>query len=223
MTFADRDGPGWRQRQRRRDGDLAFLEDVRAARARGDLARLRVLAGNLGRKNDPAWKRVAVARSIGIVLAMKFDRRLRLLEAIARAASAVGEAMAIALEVDEDEGAARSIPPAAPSEASDTRFQSLPPAVKDAPDPRVDTLSTSHANPGSIMPRRTLPEKPTLAGFHAFSSARALEELRRGHAEADTVEKQLRISNVARVLIAQGLIDEAEVEEIVRPSQRPRG
>lgn len=221
MTFADRDGPSWRQRQRRRDGDLAFLEDVRAARARGDLARLRVLAGNVGRKNDPQWKRVAVTRSIGIVLAMKFDRRLRLLEAIARAAAAIGEAMAIAIEVDEDEQAAEpTIPPAAPSEASDTRFQSLPPVVKAAPDPRVDTLSTSHADPERA--RRVLPEKPTRAGFHAFSSARALEELRRGHAEADTTEKQLRISNVARVLIAQGLIDEGEVEEILRPSQRPR-
>lgn len=65
---ADDDRPGWRTRQRRRERDLAFLEELRARRDAGDLVWLHYTRENHSRKNDPRWKLVAILRAIDAVL-----------------------------------------------------------------------------------------------------------------------------------------------------------
>lgn len=58
LVFADADGPSHRQRARRRQSDLDFLELVRHA----GVGVLRVLERN--NINGPAWKKVAIARAL---------------------------------------------------------------------------------------------------------------------------------------------------------------
>jgi hypothetical protein len=58
LIYADEDGPGWRQRMRRRQADRDFLELVR----HGGLSVLQILERN--HQNGPTWKRVAIARAI---------------------------------------------------------------------------------------------------------------------------------------------------------------
>ena len=64
---ADRDGAGWRTRQRRREDDLEFLARVRAA----DWPTLRREAENLAHKKAPKWKVVAVLRALGRLFARR--------------------------------------------------------------------------------------------------------------------------------------------------------
>lgn len=56
--FADADGPTWRQRQRRRESDLAFLERLRGATV-DELEQL-----EREHMTGPEWRRVAVERAI---------------------------------------------------------------------------------------------------------------------------------------------------------------
>lgn len=60
---ADRDGPGWRRLQRRRQSDIEFLEQLIAARDSHDIAALELLAKNHLPKSAPNWRRVAINRA----------------------------------------------------------------------------------------------------------------------------------------------------------------
>lgn len=72
--FADRDGAGWRTRQRRRDQDLEFLARLRELVAAADEPRLGRLAMSL--VCGPMWKRVAVGRALEKVSAALATTRL---------------------------------------------------------------------------------------------------------------------------------------------------
>lgn len=66
LVLADADGAGWKTLQNRRQGDIQFLEQVRAA----DLGELLEMLKALG-PEQPEWRRVALHRRLALALNTK--------------------------------------------------------------------------------------------------------------------------------------------------------
>jgi len=124
------------------------------------------------------------------------QKRLRLLEALARAQEAQAEAMRLAIELGEHE-----------SESGPARIASPPNVVREAEKtgPRLPFKAPPPTSPLHSQLRSKVERSP------AFTQGAALRHVRRCYEEATTDDVRLRVIRIMRKLVAQGLLVEQDV------------
>lgn len=148
------------------------------------------------------------------------SKRLKILDHLMQAQVHHNKAMQLLLEDGAEEELALS--PTQPSIPPAPRVpSSMPPGKPRKPfpslsDPKVDTLTTSLANPEEIrhesaQRQRAISRRPT--AYHpAFTRETALAELKKAWDESTTDTQRARVSEKAKRLVESSLLDEEDVK-----------
>lgn len=129
-------------------------------------------------------------------------RRLKLLDAIARAQDATGEAMMLALELAQ--------------EGDDVESARTPPNVireADKTGPRLPYKATTAGEER---------QKPTAYSFTSFTGERALAHVKKAYEEARTETGRQHVVGLMRRLADHGLFSSEDVAEYLNPPRRRR-